>query len=59
MFRMLSFITLINQSVINEFKILVDPEKTKRHVQEMKMRAHLCIQEKGEYFGHMLTAPES
>ena len=47
------------QSVINEFKILVDPEKTKRQIQEMKMRAQLCIQTKGEHFEHMLTAPET
>ena len=47
------------QSVINEFKILVDPEKTKRQIQEMKMRAQLCIQTKGESFEHMLTAPET
>ena len=47
------------QSVINEFKFLVDPEKTKRRVQEMKMKAQLCIQTKGEHFEHMMTAPET
>ena len=47
------------QGVINEFKVLVDPEQTKRQIQDMKMRAQLCIQTNGEFFEHMLTASET